>query len=155
MGFIDAYKHLEKLCGDMLHDDRRLSAYIDEMLRLSNGARYVRNWDYDLKQLKHYRWVRNQIVHEPGHTEQNMCVPEDTLWIENFYSRILNQTDPLAQYYKAIRSQRQVISTSQNYVHTTNIVGNKVSSERKTGKGLVFICILFVVAVMIFVLKMY
>lgn len=73
MGFIDAYKHLEKLCGDMLHDDRRLSAYIDEMLRLSNGARYVRNWDYDLKQLKHYRWVRNQIVHEPGHTEQNMC----------------------------------------------------------------------------------
>ena len=29
MGFIESYKRLEKLCGDLLNDDRRVSAYID------------------------------------------------------------------------------------------------------------------------------
>lgn len=32
MGFIESYKHLEKLCGEVLNDDRRISAYIDEMI---------------------------------------------------------------------------------------------------------------------------
>ena len=44
---------------------------------------------------------RNQISHEPGCTEQNMCKPEDEVWINNFYNRIINQTDPLAHYHKA------------------------------------------------------
>ena len=101
MGFIDSYKHLEKLCGEILNDDRRVSAYIDEMLRTPRGSYHVASWDKDLKNLKHYRWVRNQISHEPGCTEQNMCKPEDALWLDEFYSRIMNQTDPLSLYYKA------------------------------------------------------
>ena len=64
MGFIDSYKHLEKLCGDMLNDDRRVSAYIDEMLDTPRGAYLVTGWNEDLKMLKHYRWVRNRIVHD-------------------------------------------------------------------------------------------
>ena len=105
MGFIDSYKHLEKLCGEILNDDRRVSAYIDEMLKTPNGAFYVRGWNEDLKKLKHYRFVRNQISHEPGCNEMNMCEPDDELWIENFYARIMNGTDPLALYRKATRSQ--------------------------------------------------
>ena len=31
MGFMDSYKRLEKLCGDMLEDERRISAYIDDI----------------------------------------------------------------------------------------------------------------------------
>ena len=45
MGFIDSYKHLEKLCGEVLNDDRRLSAYIDEMLCTPRGSYYVWGWD--------------------------------------------------------------------------------------------------------------
>lgn len=55
MGFIESYKHLEKICGEIMNDERRLTAYIDEMLEKSNGAFYVRGWDDDLKHLKHYR----------------------------------------------------------------------------------------------------
>ena len=55
MGFIDSYKHLEKLCGEVLNDDRRLPAYIDEMESTPNGYRYVPSWNEDLKKLKHYR----------------------------------------------------------------------------------------------------
>ena len=38
MGFIESYKHLEKLCGEVLNDDRRISAYIDEMINRMNVA---------------------------------------------------------------------------------------------------------------------
>lgn len=31
MSFMNSYKHLEKLCGEIMRDERRVSAYIDEM----------------------------------------------------------------------------------------------------------------------------
>ncbi len=101
MSFIESYKHLEKICGEILNDDRRVSAYIDEMINTPRGAFYVLSWNEDLKKLKHYRWVRNRIAHEPGCNEENMCDPSDVLWLDDFYSRIMNQTDPLALYRKA------------------------------------------------------
>ena len=74
------------------------------MINTPRGSFYVRTWDDDLKNLKHYRWVRNQISHEPGCTESNMCEPEDVTWLDQFYARIMNQTDPLSLYYKAYSS---------------------------------------------------
>ncbi len=110
MGFIESYKRLEKLCGEILNDDRRISAYIEEMERTSRGSGLVPLWNNDLKQLKHYRWVRNQIAHEPNCTESNMCQPGDAAWLDHFYSRIMHQTDPLALYAQAVKprpSQKQ------------------------------------------------
>ena len=114
MGFLESYKRLERLCRDVMDDDRRLSAYIDEMIRLTDGSRRVSGWDRDLKQLKHYRWVRNQIVHDPDCSEENMCGPEDVRWIEDFHARIMNQTDPLALYRRVTQereSREQVRDT--------------------------------------------
>lgn len=114
MGFLDSYKRLERLCRDVMDDDRRVSAYIDEMIRLTDGSRRVSGWDRDLKQLKHYRWVRNQIVHDPDCSEENMCGPEDVRWIEDFHARIMNQTDPLALYRRVTQereSREQVRDT--------------------------------------------
>lgn len=106
MDFITSYKHLEKLCGEILNDDRRISAYIDEMQSIgSRGAFLVKGWDCDLKALKNYRWIRNQISHDPECTEENMCVPEDALWLDTFYSRIMKQEDPLSLYRKAIQAK--------------------------------------------------
>lgn len=103
MKFIETYKQLEKLCGEVMDDDRRVSAYIEEMMYLSDGAYRVENWNEDLKKLKHYRWVRNKIVHEPDCTEANMCKAEDVVWLNQFRRRILNGTDPLALYRKSER----------------------------------------------------
>ena len=105
MGFLESYKRLERLCRDVMDDDRQVSAYIDEMVRLSDGSRWVSGWDRDLKQLKHYRWVRNQIVHEPDCSEETMCSPEDVRWIEDFHARIMNQTDPLAMYRRVTQGR--------------------------------------------------
>ncbi|MBE5816514.1 MAG: hypothetical protein E7315_02170 [Clostridiales bacterium] len=106
MGFIDAYKRLEKLCGEVFGPERPVSTYIDEMLNTPKGPYLVKGWDDDLRKLKHYRWVRNKISHEPGCTEENMCDYGDEQWLEVFYKRIMNQTDPLAMYHKAIQPKK-------------------------------------------------
>ena len=105
MSFIDSYKRLEKLCSEIYNDNHGVSSYIDEMVNTPIGARYVPGWDEDLKQLKHYRWVRNQIVHDPGCTEENMCEYGDAQWLDNFRSRIMLANDPLALYRKARNPQ--------------------------------------------------
>lgn len=146
MGFIDSYKHLEKLCGEVLNDDRRVSAYIDEMLHTPRGSYYVRSWDEDLKKLKHYRWVRNKISHEPGCTEQNMCDSEDELWLDEFYSRIMNQTDPLSLYHQATRHRpvtKRPIQSTPMYTHPSN--GRK-SARNNIGCATMVIVSLLVVA---------
>ena len=105
MSFIDSYKRLEKLCSEIYNDNHGVSSYIEEMINTPIGAQYVPGWDADLKQLKHYRWVRNQIVHDPGCTEENMCEYGDAQWLDNFHSRIMSANDPLAQYRKARNPQ--------------------------------------------------
>lgn len=101
MGFIDSFKSLEKLCGEIYSTNHGISAYIEEMIRLSDGPLLIPSWDEDLKQLKHYRWTRNKIAHEPGCTEETMCKPEDAKWLDDFHSRIIESKDPLSLYYKA------------------------------------------------------
>ncbi len=101
MSFMYNYKRLEQLCNDLLNDDRGVSAYIDRMSDNPGGTRFVKGWRDDLKQLKHYRWIRNQIAHEPICSEAEMCDSDDIEWIVNFYNRIINQNDPLASYRQA------------------------------------------------------
>ena len=164
MGFSESYKHLEKICGEIMNDERRVSAYIDEMLKKSNGAFYVSGWNEDLKQLKHYRWVRNQISHEPGCTEQNMCEPSDTMWLDNFYARIMNQTDPLALCYQAtkprtiqrppkMQNQPQIYDTSTNSTYNQTYKHNRKTSHKPVGCITFIVCALLIAAVMIYFLK--
>lgn len=47
MGFINAYKRLEKICGEVMNDDRKVSAYIDRMKETYNGSDYVIGWNED------------------------------------------------------------------------------------------------------------
>lgn len=105
MGFIEAYKRLERLCAEMLGRDRPVTAYIEEMKAKPDGAYFVPGWEEDLKKLKYYRHIRNQIAHDPGCTEGNLCQPGDARWLTCFYNRILRQEDPLALYRKAKKAK--------------------------------------------------
>lgn len=154
MGFIESYKQLEKICGELLNDERRLSAYIDAMINTRDGSYLVEGWDEDLKQLKRYRWIRNHIVHEPGCSEDNMCKPYDTMWLDNFYFRIMSQDDPLALYRKATTTPHVKKTT---HPHTskpktcTHAQQNK-SKHRKRQKHdgcLIFAVAVFTVAVIL------
>lgn len=127
MGFMDSYKQLEKLCGDMLGKGR-VSAYIKEMSDKPRGAYLVSGWENDLKRLRHCRRIRNQIAHEPGCSETDMCLPEDVKWLDDFYARIKNQTDPLALYYKYTHP-------SPKYTKPTAKTVNSDADTRQTESG--------------------
>ena len=147
MSFIDSYKRLEKLCSEIYNDNHGISSYIDEMISTPIGARYVPGWDDDLKQLKHYRWVRNQIVHEPGCTEADMCEPDDAEWINNFHSRIMTASDPLAQYRKA-RTPKPTQRTQQTYSsELRNYTYSQWSSAPQNSAG----CLTFIVGILLVV----
>ena len=137
MGFIDSYKHLEKLCGEVLNDDRRVSAYIDEMLRTPRGSYYVRTWDEDLKNLKHYRWVRNKISHEPDCTEENMCEYGDEQWIIAFYNRIMKQTDPLALYHTEMKRRKEAVKKKEEKreIYRETVIEKKEEKTVKREQG--------------------
>lgn len=161
MGFIESYKHLEKLCGEVLNNDRRISAYIDEMINTPRGAYLVRGWDNDLKQLKHYRWVRNKIAHEPDCTEQNMCEPSDAEWLDVFYSRIMNQTDPLTLYTKATKPRSTEKSTQvhkaeiSTYSYPQQEANHKKSLRKAVGCLTFLVGIVFIVAAIILISKLF
>ncbi|MBE6974310.1 MAG: hypothetical protein E7436_02315 [Ruminococcaceae bacterium] len=101
MGFMEAYKRLDRLCADIMKNGRGISAYIEEMSRIPGAVWRVPGWENDLKKLKNYRWIRNQIAHETDCDERNMCSDEDELWLEDFHRRIMEGTDPLTQYRHA------------------------------------------------------
>ena len=159
MGFIESYKHLEKLCGEVMNDDRRISAYIDEMINTPRGSFLVRGWDNDLKQLKHYRWIRNQIAHEPDCTEQNMCESGDTEWLDDFYSRIMNQIDPLTLYAKATapKPTKKPMQTPkighETYAYSQQVTNPKKSSKKAIGLIAVLVVIVLVVAAIFIISK--
>lgn len=137
MSFFESYKHLEKICGEIYGNDGKsgVSAYIDEMRNIPNGGFYVDNWDEDLKMLRHYREIRNQISHEPGFTEENLCTHADELWLDNFYSRIMTVSDPLA-IYTAKTKQTQQASVSSAAKNTYgNRAHTSVSAPKKTNKS--------------------
>lgn len=77
MGFIEEYKRLDNLCKDLLRSEKGVSSYIDSMEQYGCIQKKVQNWDYNYKQLKHYRYIRNQIAHENSANENNMSNEND------------------------------------------------------------------------------
>lgn len=101
MGFMNSYKRLDNLCRDM--NGVGVTGYIDDMKNEPKGSFCVLGWQADFNQLRKYRHIRNRIAHENDVDEAQVCSDRDIAWLENFYQRIIKQTDPLALCYKATR----------------------------------------------------
>lgn len=113
MSFIESYKRLDNLCKDIFTSETGVTTYITNMESLMYNRFQITNWDSDYKKLKHYRYIRNQIVHENNVDEGNICNADDLYWVEQFYQRIINQTDPLTLYQKALYASKQQASKQQ------------------------------------------
>ena len=77
-----------------------------------SNRRYVFTWEDDYKQLKHVRWVRNQLAHEVGTLNSDICTEDDLDWVQSFYNRIINGSDPFtvirkAKAEEALRAKQQ------------------------------------------------
>lgn len=90
MQFLNAYVALDTLCNDIFSVKNGVSAYIEEIER--KGLYYRYNYDYN--QLKHVRWLRNQLMHE---TYSESCSVKDIEFVEDFRERIMQERDPLSE----------------------------------------------------------
>lgn len=148
MRFMSAYKYLDMICRDM--NGIGVSGYIEDMEQAQRGSYSVKGWDYDYQQLKHYRWVRNQLAHEVDVEEDDLCTQEDTEWIENFYNRIIDCSDPLACYatIKKANFTRDKSNMQKEDITTRNVECHENNSSQHHLRWIIFIlliAILFVV----------
>lgn len=111
--FQEEYKRLDRLCKDYLSSTEGVSEYISQMKSAPwNDRRYVSTWEDDYKQLMHVRWVRNQLAHEVGTLNSDICTEDDLDWVQSFYNRIMNGSDPFtilrkAKEEEALRAKQQ------------------------------------------------
>lgn len=152
MGFNEEYKRLEKLCGEIFNDNHGVSAFIDEMKHTPKGAYFVNGWNTDLKRLEYYRRIRNQIAHDPGCSEENMCDDDDTQWIIDFHARIMNQTDPLTLYRTATQTRQKPVIRS---VEEQNVQEQIHTQFRETTQHLGFFVALFSISAVIIALLLW
>ncbi|MBR0303085.1 MAG: hypothetical protein IJQ80_04485 [Clostridia bacterium] len=107
--FFEAYKRLDKLCSEMYSCQNGVSEYIAQMEHLTYKGQYrISSWNNDYKQLKHVRWVRNQIAHDAD--SYQISEAGDMAFVQEFYSRIFSGSDPLTLLRKAVESKNRIQS---------------------------------------------
>lgn len=148
--FFEAYKHLDKLCGEIFNCNNGVSAYILEMEKSPKGQYYVDSWLSDYKALKHIKWVRNQIAHDTTN-----CIwsnNEDLSFVESFYNRIINQDDPFAQLRKLDTPPKQKVtnkSTSSPITHQP-VYQNKNNKKKNSFAGYLLISAIILILILIY-----
>ena len=95
----------------------------------------------------------------------DLCDIDDIRWLEDFYSRIMNQTDPLALYAQSISSQSsKSVKSAHNHESIHKSVNNntydtqhgkdyRLSSKHKQNLFLLACCTIIVVAVIFLTCK--
>ena len=102
--FLEEYKQLDKLCGELYDGQPGVTSYINDMKSLDwNDTRDIPDWKSDLYELKRLRHIRNHLAHTEGAFDEKLCTNDDVNWVKNFRNRILKQTDPLALLQKYYR----------------------------------------------------
>ena len=105
--FQEAYKRLDKLCKECFASKDGVTEYIRIMESEYLGEKYVPTWKIDLKELKHIRWVRNQLSHEVGTLQSDICSQNDLNYVEYFYKKIIERNDPLALLRKEREAEKR------------------------------------------------
>lgn len=161
--FMEAFKHIDKICKEMYSSNNGVTTYIETMERTPGGSSYVSNWDLILKTLKDYRHIRNQYAHEVGSSYNDICNQQDVDWLNNFYESLMNTTDPLAMYQKHISAMKKPkASLPKQPTISYNEIGNfsysnqsntKVEQNKKDASlvaAVCFVCVAVAAAVCIY-----
>lgn len=130
----DEFKYVDKICREMFNAEKGVGAYLEqmEMTPMSLSCR-ISGWDNDYKQLKHIRWIRNQLAHETGYVE---CTAADVNWLKDFHHRLLNQQDPLAYADKINRATQQRKRAAKPQSSGVNYAQSSDNKQKSSSLGL-------------------
>ena len=150
---LDEYKYVDKICQEMFDTEKGVTAYIEQLDKTSVTVRYwITEWNDEYRQLKHIRWLRNQIVHNTGYVE---CTQSDLEWLKGFHNRFLTQQDLLAKANRVIKESQ--IQRQQQLAKTVTAAApkpgaNVYRSPRGPRKSLILIAVIAALAVLIGIL---
>ena len=101
---LEEYKYVDKICREMFDAEKGVTAYIEQLEETPATVRYwITEWNDEYRQLKHIRWLRNQIAHSTGYVE---CTQSDLEWLKDFHNRLLTQQDLLAKAHRVIKESQ-------------------------------------------------
>ena len=150
---LEEYKYVDAICRDMLGAEKGVSAYIEQLDKTPGTVRYwITEWNDEYRQLKHIRWLRNQIAHSTGSVE---CTQSDLDWLKGFHNRLLTQQDLLAKAHRVIQesqiqNQQQQAKTILAAALKPNV--NVYRSPRGPRKSWILIAVIAALAVLIGIL---
>ena len=148
--FLDEYKYVDKICREMFDAEKGVTAYIEQLDETPVTVRYwITEWNDEYRQLKHIRWLRNQIVHSTGYVE---CTQSDLDWLKGFHNRLLTQQDLLAKAHRVIKESQ--IQRQQQLAKTVTAAApkpgaNVYRSPRGPRKSLILIAVIAALAIII------
>lgn len=134
--FLEEYKSVDNICKDIFGTRDGITEYIRIMeITPWQDSKCISTWKFDYSELKHVRWIRNQITHKNGTMDSDICSQSDFSWIKDFRRRILNSEDPLAlmRIAKEENAKKQMISQQESKTKQsknnqgTNSVKEKIS----------------------------
>lgn len=104
--FLELYKSTDRFIKDAYQSTEGFTEYVRQMeSEEREGKRRVSGWADDLKQIKHLRWIRNQLAHEVDY-DSDICKQKDYELLTSFQYRLHNADDPLSLLQKSIEAQR-------------------------------------------------
>ena len=147
---LEEYKYVDKICQEMLGTEKGVSAYLDQLDETPMTVRYwITEWNDEYRQLKHIRWLRNQIVHSTGNVE---CTQSDLDWLKGFHNRLLTQQDLLAKAHRVIKEsqiQRQQQQAKTIAAAAPKYGSNVLGSSRGPRKSWILIAVIAALAIII------
>ena len=138
--FLEEYKSVDNICKDIFGTKEGISEYIRRMeITPWNDYKYVSSWQSDYSEIKHARWIRNQITHENGTMDSDICSQDDLDWIIDFRQRILTSFDPFAiirnakeeETKKQIQRQQELKRPQQNDIKRENNFTSESESRKE------------------------
>ena len=147
--FLDEYKYVDKICREMFGTEKGVTTYIEQLDETPMTVRYwITEWNNEYRQLKHIRWLRNQIAHSTGTVD---CTQSDLEWLKGFHNRLLTQQDILAKAHRVIKEPQ--IQKQQQYAKTIAAApkygANVYRSPRGPRKSWILIAVIAALAVLI------
>ena len=98
--FMDLYKRADRFIKDAYSSSEGVSEYIRLMeADFIKGSSKIQGWKRDYDNLKHIRWIRNQLAHDVSF-DSEICSVNEYEWLEEFYERLFSSEDPLAALKK-------------------------------------------------------
>ena len=150
---LEEYKYVDKICQEMLGAGKGVTAYIEQLDKTPVTVRYwITEWNDEYRQLKHIRWLRNQIAHSTGTVD---CTQSDLEWLKGFHNRLLTQQDLLAKAHRVIKEsqiQRQQQQAKTILVAAPKSGANVYRAPRGPRKSWILIAVIAALAVLIGIL---